>query len=554
VRETVERLKGLLEEDTLRRLGKEGTGLLERSLGEAGKRFFDPAALAERAGTGAARDPLPDPERRRLEEAAATMAEWLAGAGEIPALVHDETLVWAKAAAREGWRAVVDEDPCAVAARLFDEEAEAVAEVVRAERFVRLELEGVFDAERHDPWLAQLGWESFDEEAGSVLPIVVALVPSGHLAGPGLVSLSRLLLSGRPVQVVVVDGFASGQPAGERGSGVHFEPGYLGMSFREAWVQQTSAARPFHMMAGFAAAIDGGRPSLHVVASGFAPDGAAPRLGAWFFAGAALEGRAHPFFRYDPAGGYSWARRLDFSENPQPEGDWPVYPMTAKREGKEETLSLPFTFADFALLDPTWVRHFRLLPADADEAELITVDTYLELEGEAALEKLPFVWGVDGTGQLRRLVVTRHLAQASRDRLGFWRTLQELSGVRNEYAEEAARRAREERDALAAEERVALEARHAEDLERVKRTAEEEAVNRLTAALLEVDLSVLPAPGSGGIAAFTGKNVDEVAAALMAAIDPDRLEAGEGPASETVERTAAELLQHIDPDRLEDTK
>jgi len=552
VRETGERLRALLEADAIRRPGKEGRGVLERSLGQAGTRFFDPAALAATAGTGSVGEPLPDALRGRVEEAAATLAEWLAGAEELPVLVHGGSLVWAEAAAHDGWRVVVDEDPCAAAARLFDEAAAAVADVVRAEQFARLELEGVYDAERHDPWLARLDWDAFDAETQSVLPVVVALVPSERLVGPALSSLSPLLLSGRPVQVIGVEGLTSPVPAEEPGTGMHFEPGYLGMSFREVWVQQTSAGRPFHMMEGFTSAIASGRPGLHVIASGFRPNGDEPRLGAWFFTGAALEGRAHPFFRYDPAQGNSWARRLDFSGNPQPEADWPVYPMTAKREGKDETLSLPFTYADFALLDPAWSGHFRLLAEGEDPAGLVTVDAYFELEPEEALAALPFVWGVDGTGRLRRLVVTRWLTLAARDRLGFWRTLQELAGVRNEYVEEAARRAREAAEAEARDAQTALESSHAEELERMRLTAAEEAVNRLTAALLEVDLSVFPAPGAGGFPALGGRDVDEVAAALLAAIDPDKLEAGEGPASETVERTAAELLQKIDPDRLED--
>ena len=75
-------------------------------------------------------------------------------------------------------------------------------------------------------------------------------------------------------------------------------------------------------------------------------------------------------------------------------------------------------------------------------------------------------------------------------------------------------------------------------------------MNQLTAALLEVDISALPAPGA--LPSLAGRSVDEVAAALLDAIRPDSLDDSAPPAGKNVEQAASELLKLVDPDRLEE--
>ena len=334
--------------------------------------------------------------------------------------------------------------------------------------------------------------------------------------------------------------------------GHRFEPGYLGVSLREAWVQQTSTSRPGHMVSGFFRALRRTRPGLHVVSPGFDAQGGKPRLGPWFHAAAALESRAHPSFQYDPDAGNSWARRLDFSENPQPGNDWPVYELSAKTEtGSTQALSLAFTFADFALLDPAHAGHFLMISDGIPDEEICTLDRHLTLSPEEAATTVPFVWGVDGTGTLRRLAVTAAMARAAADRLGYWYTLQELAGVKNEYAEEAAHRARTETQEVAEREREEMDRKHREEMERLRRNATEEVVTELTAALLDVDISTLATPTL--IEGLGGRSVDEIAEVLLQAVRPESLEdENAGPAGENVEQTAARLMEALDPDRLEE--
>ncbi|MCP3961974.1 MAG: hypothetical protein GY719_29380 [bacterium] len=142
-----------------------------------------------------------------------------------------------------------------------------------------------------------------------------------------------------------------------------------------------------------------------------------------------------------------------------------------------------------------------------------------------------------------RLAISRPLALACRDRLDFWRTLQELSGARSEHVRRARTRLREELPEHTVRERAELEARHAEELERVRRDAARDVVDRLTAALLEVDLAAFAAPTPAPLAGLAGGSVDEVAAALLQLVDPSSLdEASSEAGGDDIDRVASELL------------
>ncbi|HEX6203159.1 MAG TPA: hypothetical protein VF100_09170 [Thermoanaerobaculia bacterium] len=494
--------------------GRRGPAL-ETSLGALGGRFLSADALAEvgearRGGTALAA------ERLAGLAAARDTLDAFCAAPPAPRL-------FVAAAPRQpvagAWRIETAADPAAAAAAAWDEEADRALALVRALHRVRLEVARDFDPERHEAWLEHLAWEDLGaDELALAAPVAAVVAPADLLAG-GLPSLSRLLLSGRPVQVVVaVDPARLDDPEGR--TGFRFEPAFLGVAHREVFVQQGSVARPEALLDGFRRALAGPRPGLHVVAAPPSPaSGRSAGLDPWLLASAAVEGRAHPLFAYDPGAGLSWARRLDFRANPEPEADWVTHELPLAGDGDGLPRALPFTAADMLLLaDPAAAR-----PAPGAADELVPLADWLALDPAEASRRLPFVWAADRRGRLARLVVTRRLALAARDRLAFWHLLQELGGVRNEHVEEARRAAAAAAAETAAAERQELAGEHAAELERVRREAAAEAVDRLVAALFELDpreLAAAPGVPLAGLA--LPADVDRLAAAL--------LDAARGPA------------------------
>lgn len=515
-----------------------GTGRKD-DLGSLGSRFIDPSRLAGLTTANRGRAGLSDERRARLAAARTTLDRFIANGATPPVMV-----VGAECDPPEGCTAVASDAPFADAADRFDAAAEELAAVLRALRTARLELAGDYDPARHGPVLERLDWRGFSRREAALLAPVVTVADADHAAGDGLAALSRLLLSGRPVQALVrVTPAASPGANQPLAGGFRFEPASLGVGHREAFVQQTSLARPVHLAAGLARALDSGRTALHVVdAVPPAVDGAAAGLDPWLRAGAALEARAHPLFVYDPEAGEGWARRLDFSRNPEPQRDWPMGDV----EVKGTSLVVPFTFADYALLEPDLGAHFRVVDPELEDDDLVPLVDWLDAADDDAVHRLPWIFAAGADGTLHRLLLDRPLARACRDRLDHWHTLQEMAGVRSEYASRAADEARRAAAETHDEELERLRREHAEELERVRRDATEEVANRLTAALLEVDVSGLPPVSGTAPGLALGGDVDQVERTLLAAVEAD----GAGPeaASAEVEAMTARLLGMLDLD------
>lgn len=477
-RELAETAEALLAADRARR-PRAADAPADHALGSLGERFVDAAALASVVAHRRSGTPLPEPRRRHLEAARDQLAAfalggddplWVVPAGAPPA--GDLTAPSQEAA-----------DLCDAAMRAFDAASADVVALARATRRVRLEAAHAFQPERHEVWLDRLDWRSLSAAELLLVRPVLVLLPDADTFAAELPSLSRLLLSGRPVQVLLLAGAAGA--ASER-----LDPVLLGLAHREAFVQQGSLALPLELAFGFGRALASRRPGLHVVD---APSIEGSTLDPWLVASARVAGRATPLLRFDPESGETWARRLHFADNPAPRADW-----AALAPLEEGSASLPLTFADAALLDPAWSGHFAR--ADRESEELVPLAEWLGLAEPENVRRLPVLRAVDGSGAVTQFVVSRALAEVTRDRLASWRTLEELAGVRSEVADAAAEQARAEAVAAAELARQELVTRQESEVAAARAEADARVVNQLVAALLELGSGGSPVPGLGASA------------------------------------------------------
>ena len=434
VRELCRKLEDLLAADQEKDEATRKPDELQKRLGKGVMSLVDPTALARILGAQRG-SPQMSPERRsRITKALEVMKHFADTADSMALLtiVHDAEPS-GELASQKGIVLVSSAQPCAAARDQFEHVAAEMVGLFRAIRVARLEIDSQYEPERHGPWLARLDWQTIHTNELESIPPVVALVAADQLTGEGLAAVSRLIRSGMPIAVLVTTQPAENpDPVDEDdpASGVRFEVGYFGMGHREVLVHQSAAARPGHLLAGFTRSLASHRPAIHIVDPGLDAAGDLPAIGAWLYSGAAIESRAHPLFFYDPDAGASWLRRIQFGGNPNPDGDWSRSELVYKTEaGDIETMNLAFTFADFALLDPEFARHYWALPPASDYEELVSLVSFLELSAEEAVHRIPFIWGVDGEGQLRKVVVSRALCFACADRLSYWQSLQELAGV-----------------------------------------------------------------------------------------------------------------------------
>jgi len=486
----LQHLQALLDVEWNKSAAAREPGAVADSVGVAGSRFLDPAALARIMGQARGGRPMAVTRRARIEAVLPVLEAFQARTMPMLAtFVHAGSLAADWLQNLPACTAVSVADPCAEAAVLFDAQAGEFAQVFRAVRIARLEVAGGYDPDRHDPWFAAFNWEAFSRDELLLVPPVVALEAAAAVAGDRLPCASRLLNSGRPVQIFldVCPGLnPANQPGEEPLANYQLELGYLGIAHRQATVQQASIARPQQLLEGLLAALDGARAGMHLIDSGLHANSA---VLPWLAAGAAVEGRAHPLLRFVPQAGADWAARMDFAGNPQPTADWPVYPFQYRdAKGTATSIELAFTFADFALLEPGLRKHFCVIPAALDAPELIPLTESMSRETEPDDPHIPYIWAVDAAGGLHRIAVSRQLVAACRDRRDYWRTLQELAGVRNKYVELAQAQVRAEAVEAAVAARERLQTEHAAALDRVRNETAGEAMQRLTQVLLGMDL------------------------------------------------------------------
>ncbi len=490
--------------------------------------MFDYAALSEVMDHSQGSLGMSQEQRRRIEGALKTLHAY----SREPILVRfvhlsdfDQSLI----GSIPGFESIPSDNPCVRAKELFDEEAARLARIFAAARIAQLEIEGRYEEPIHNPWFESFNWEAFSQEELLLVPAVVALETALRAAGSAMPDFSRLLNSGRPVQILIrVHAHDNPGRDSDASPFAHFrtELGYLGISHRQAVVSQTSAARHQHLLLQFSTALKTTRTGMHLINVGLRPTGQDLGLNAWLVAGAALEGRAHPFFQINPAAGDSFADRMHFDGNPQPERDWPIQSFSyIDEEGQTVDLKLAFTFADYALLHQSLREHFTPVPLACESERLLSAAHYLAMSEEESAQNIPYIWAVNAKGELRQLAVTRTLIHACRDRLNFWHSLQEMAGVRSRYLELGIAKARQEINAEAEAEKARLAEAHQQEIAQVRAEVAGEVMGRLTDTLMGLDLT------SGGIrlrpASMPTAPADSASEAAVE--EEEELEAAEAP-------------------------
>ena len=488
-------LQSLLDVEKAKSADANEPGSVKTSVG-TGSRHFDSGALSgmlEHRVQGSVE--MLAERRGRIEQALQELQAWQ----DSPVLVRFVGLDPGFGNLPE-LELINSDDPCATATEVFARDAADFARLFAALRISALEIDAQYTPAIHDSWFASFDWQAFSNEEMQLVTRVVALVSADYLAGDGLPSFSHLLGSRLPVHVLSWVR-AYDNPAAKAGENpfdsYRFELGNFGIGHRQVVVAQSSAARHEDLLSGFLSALDSNRTSLHLINRGTQSKTKKPLLDAWFVASAALESRAHPFILVNPDAGDRAAERVSFGGNPQADSDWPVEKLEYRNaDGEVTEMDLAFTFADYALLIPTLHEHFRMVPVGFESADLVPVDQYLASEEQLVDHAVPYIWAIDDQGVLVRLVVSRALVFACRDRLNYWHSLQELAGIQNFYVEEAIDRIIEEQRAAIEAEREQLLQEHQEQLESARSEAAGEAMGQLVDVLMGADLSGMVAGGS----------------------------------------------------------
>ncbi len=348
------------------------------------------------------------------------------------------------------WANHLFQDTASMAMGVFEGHMAKMARGFKAIRKAELELAGKFSEAEHGEFFTYFNWEQFSDEEFLLCPPVVAVGGDGAMYDIGFQNLSRALMSGKPIKVLVLDtqvysntggqactsGFM-GQVSdmaqfGKAVQGKHEirkEIGLIGMAHRTSYVMQSSIAHANHMIEGFIQGLMARRPALFNLYTSCQPEhGIGDDMGHRQ-AKLAVESRAYPLFRYDPAQGRTPQECFDLDGNPGLYDDWPVYTLTYLEGGREKTMELPLTFADFAMTEARFRKHFRMAPPDTWHEDMVPLAEFIELAADEREGKYPYIWSVDKGQRLTRLLVDAIMVQSAEERRDFWVMLKAIAGV-----------------------------------------------------------------------------------------------------------------------------
>ncbi len=348
------------------------------------------------------------------------------------------------------WTNHLFQDSPSMAMGIFEGHMAKMADGFRAIRQARLELAGGYDPAAQGDFFTYFDWRQFSDEEWELCPPVVAVGGDGAMYDIGFQNLSRLMASGKPIKVLVVDTQVYSNTGGQactsgfvgqisdmaqygKAQKGKQEPrkeiGLIGMAHRTTYIMQGTIANASHMIEGFIRGLKARRPALFNLYSSCQPEhGIGDDMSAQQ-ARLAVESRAYPVFRYDPDAGKTPAECFDLEGNPAMDQTWPTYKLKYMSGHREKEMEVPLTFADFAITEARFRKHYRIAPADTWNEKMVPLVDFLELAPQDRAGRFPFIWSVDRKQQLSRLLVDGTMVESCEDRRDFWTMLKALAGL-----------------------------------------------------------------------------------------------------------------------------
>jgi len=352
------------------------------------------------------------------------------------------------------WANHLFQDPASVALGVFEGHIAKMADGFKTIRQAEAVLKDQYDPDQQDEEYRYFGLNEFTDDEFNLCPPVVAVGGDGAMYDIGFQNLSRAMMLGKPIKVVIVDTQVYSNTGGQACTSGFFgqvsdmaqfgkaikgkeeirkEIGLITIAHRSTYFMQSTMAHANHMIEGFVQGLMSRRPAVFNLYTPCQPEHGIGDDMSHHQAKLAVESRSYPLYRYDPDRGDTIAECLDLDGNPAINLDWPVAKIDYVERDKQKTMELPTTFVDFAVTEARFRKHFRKVPRDAWHEDMVLVSDYLDLDDDDREGKVPYVWALDAKQQLSRLLVADPMVKSAEERRAFWIMLRDL--VETEEAE-----------------------------------------------------------------------------------------------------------------------
>lgn len=505
--------------------------VMGRTFGHSAGLVMDISDLAENLPPYRGTIRMSEHRRRRLSEASAVIRGWLESekdGGAYHLVFSNERLADLFPGAN---RHRTQKDTLSLAAEQYELLADETLEFLRSLHIARLEIEDTYEPARDDEPLARMDWRSLTDEETGLIPPVVVLEEASRIRKKMMSGFLEFLESSHPLHVLITD-----EPYGVLRHATeslygrsHAGLAAYAMANGRIAVLQSSLTHPKHLYDGFRSLVGGRLPKVALISL---PVDDESFEAAWRCAETAVRSRVTPCFLMDPEAGDTWAECFRLEGNPDTGCPWPTVSIRLPEDpvstgeaseprsrvtGEEPALAWRCTLADYAVYDPESAETLKIIPSEETHDQIPVAD-YLELPPDECARAVPYTRAVAKNGAPFRLRVGPAVIDACRERMRFWRLLQELGGINSEFVRRAEKGLRDEAEKERASLRADLDAKHGSELERQRRDVVSETINRLVDGLMGNVLSPnsssrLPGADGGAFALMPAEPISPSTAA-----------------------------------------
>ncbi|MDC9728047.1 MAG: 2-oxoacid:acceptor oxidoreductase family protein [Methyloprofundus sp.] len=350
------------------------------------------------------------------------------------------------------WANNLFQDAPSLAMGIFEGHMVKMTEGFKAIRMAELEIAGKYDQQEQAHFFKYFDWHQFSEQEYLMCPPVVTIGGDGAMYDIGFQNLSRSIMSGMPLKILILDtqvysntggqactsGFI-GQvsdmaPYGKEWKGKterRKEMSLISMAHRTTYTLQSSIAHPNHLIEGYIDGLNYRGPAIFNIYAVCQPEHGVADDAADMQSKLAVESRAYPLMTYDPREDDTWEKSMSLKGNPAVDQDWTTYELQFVDEyGIEDKMTVPLTFADWAMTEGRFQKHFKFVPPSQWNDDMVPLHEFIDLEHDEMAENIAYIHAVHpDSNTLVRVVIDPEIVHSTIERRNFWRTLKGLAGV-----------------------------------------------------------------------------------------------------------------------------
>lgn len=291
-------------------------------------------------------------------------------------------------------------------------------------------------------------WQHFTERELSLMPAVMTIGGDGATYDIGFGALSRILTSGTPLKVLVLNTGAYSNTGGQTSTaslegqdsdlsrfgkfhhGKHEqrkELGLLAAMHPNVLVISTSTSYQAHFLKNVAGALEQtDYPAVIDVYTPCQPEHGIGDDEAAEHSRLAVKARISPLFVHEPEHD-DFADQFIIDGNPNPHDTWSTIKLAyVDGDGGTQIMEIPYTPADFAASENRFRKHFSKLAPDAPAPTPIA--QYVDIAPAERAGRTPFVYSTDKAGRLIKRTVSASMVALTEQCREYWHLLQYLAG------------------------------------------------------------------------------------------------------------------------------